>query len=366
MRAHISPSFFLLSLVIFGFIEANAIPNNNKKKRIVIVKIGGSSITEKAQLETLNPTALEWFAQTIQSSSLSSTHSKIKNKNGDDSDNDDLKTQFVIVHGAGSFGHYHAKEFGFRGVTSSNVNKSFSNNPKQIREGISKTRLSVQTLHLHVLSSLVQHDVPAVGISPFATSPIYEQDLDLTSLSASVLRALEQDMVPVIHGDAVFHDESIHHYRGSGGILGGDDIVYALATYLVKQSDPATTAIDVVFITDVDGVFTSDPKSNPNAQLVPVLEISSEGAIVQKNVEASKSSHDHDVTGGLESKLKSAIQIAQQGMQVIIVKCQSQSAAHAVQGLSFQKGTTIQLLSASKQQSEVEACLEEEALHKDR
>ena len=56
-----------------------------------------------------------------------------------------------------------------------------------------------------------------------------------------------------------------------------------------------------VFLTDVDGVFTKDPRIDPRARLLRTIQVEPNTAnIVAADFEASGSSHAHDVTGGLE------------------------------------------------------------------
>ena len=66
---------------------------------VVVVKIGGSSLTDKAKRETVNPEALEWFSQTI----LDSVHQGYTyyKQKGNCSAVDRPKRAYVIVHGAG-------------------------------------------------------------------------------------------------------------------------------------------------------------------------------------------------------------------------------------------------------------------------
>lgn len=351
-------NFVFLSVIFLFPHLIQAAPGHNDEVKIIIIKIGGSSITNKAQFETFNETSLDWFAQTVQKT-LSSTYNK------------KLHTRLVIVHGAGSFGHYQAKEFGFRGVMG--ADKNHVNTLNKMKEenildnpilsdkehiGIAKTRLSVQTLHLKLISTLIAYGIPAVGVSPFALSPVYDEDLNLEALASSVTQIVNQGMIPVIHGDAVFQRDI------GGAILGGDDIVCSIASHFARMTKSpdkieengstsngnnsmSIDTVQVTFITDVDGVFTSDPKFNPDAELVQLLEVSQEGKLIQlqgsKTMQATKSSHEHDVTGGLESKLKSAIEIAKQDVQVVIVRCGSTSAEKAVHGDYFPIGTTIRL-----------------------
>jgi isopentenyl phosphate kinase len=56
-----------------------------------------------------------------------------------------------------------------------------------------------------------------------------------------------------------------------------------------------------VFLTDVDGVFTKDPRNDPSAQLLRTIEVDKvTAAVVSVDLEVSGSSHEHDVTGGLK------------------------------------------------------------------
>ena len=53
-------------------------------------------------------------------------------------------------------------------------------------------------------------------------------------------------------------------------------------------------------ITDVDGVFDEDPRKNPNARLLERIFVDPATGAIQMDLNASGSSHEHDVTGGLE------------------------------------------------------------------
>ena len=82
-------------------------------KKILLVKIGGSSVTQKAELETLNAEALKWFSETIRST-INDDFLSIGG--GDDGSKDadyfvdPQKPAIIVVHGAGSFGHRTAKK----------------------------------------------------------------------------------------------------------------------------------------------------------------------------------------------------------------------------------------------------------------
>jgi len=312
--------------------------SNLEKSKIIILKIGGSSITNKAEEETLNEEALDWFAKMVSESVDNSFRSRNDSWTDKDSGTNE-KPQFIVVHGAGSFGHHSAKRYGLRcgkaafleesdhQLHPNNIAKKrkFEINPEERRyqmEGLSKTRQSVQKLNAATVNSLIKHGVNAVGMSPGISfhrlrahgatglpkgKTQYERGRDgspegMQDLCKSINKALQAGLVPVVHGDACLLFDGVR-----AGILGGDTIVADLCTL---WDDRSSRICQVIFITDVAGVFTSDPNQDKNAQLIRSLkvnEVTGEVTIDSRErqgktnaLSVSGSSHAHDVTGGLE------------------------------------------------------------------
>jgi isopentenyl phosphate kinase len=278
---------------------------------VVLIKVGGSSITDKAIKETLNIDAIEWFARILSSElstsfrSLSSLPLHTNESITSDNDNDknktcrSTKTAFIVIHGAGSFGHQSAKEYGLKGQMHAPqpvANRTGSGEKEELHrrrmmQGVAKTRLSVQTLNRHVVSTFVEHGMNAVSISPCFSVPSMQahggDETAINFLSTLVKSTLQAGLVPVLHGDACLYGES------DAGILSGDTLMEMLG-----KADWVSRA---VFLTDVDGVFTKDPRSDPTAQLLRTIEVDKHtAAVVSLNLEVSGSSHAHDVTGGLK------------------------------------------------------------------
>jgi isopentenyl phosphate kinase len=262
-----------------------------------LIKVGGSSITDKAIKETLNNDAIDWFAR-ILSSEVSTSFRSLSS-----SDNDktcrSTNTAFVIIHGAGSFGHQSAKEYGLKGqmyAPQPVANRTGSGeeeelNRRYVMQGLAQTRLSVQTLNRHVVSTFIDHGMNAVSISPCFSVPSMQahggDETTINFLSTLVRSTLQAGLVPVLHGDACLYGES------EAGILSGDTLMEMLG-----KADWVSRAI---FLTDVDGVFTKDPRNDPSAQLLRTIEVDKEtAAVVSVDLEVSGSSHEHDVTGGLK------------------------------------------------------------------
>ena len=409
------------------------------EEEIIILKIGGSSITHKAHEETLNQQNLDWFSKLIAASVDESFLAPNANAKTKDHTNNIIikggtspKPKFIVVHGAGSFGHHSAKRHGLRCGKAAFLDAKFKsptlqhlprpakkcklnngnahpqqeeNHPGTIiisnssskqrcqMQALSKTRQSVQKLNAAMIQSLLKHGVNAVGISPGMTIPMLRAHGATTLLPdnnnnnnnnnnngetgavrdssvegmkylcQSIHQSLEAGLVPVLHGDACLLYDGVQ-----AGILGGDTIAEGIATLWGESIPrdchtggdfrPTTTnkghssdANDnklaceesnatnnngnekygkkisrVIFITDVGGVYTSDPKSDTDASLIRSLRIgkrTGEVTIEDKNdgnnasgsattsaaaaaaaLNVSGSSHAHDVTGGLKVRKK--------------------------------------------------------------
>ena len=107
-------------------------------KNILLLKVGGSSVTEKGKLEALNVNALEWFSQTILSTINDDYLSTEDDERGVDNSSSSDKPAMIIVHGAGSFGHHTAKQYGLRGKTSPPPDGMFLT--RRLLTGIAQTR----------------------------------------------------------------------------------------------------------------------------------------------------------------------------------------------------------------------------------
>ena len=147
----------------------------------------------------------------------------------------------------------------------------------------------------------------------------------VTLLIQSIRETLSAGLVPVLHGDAglygKYRDHNInsrdfhhHHQSMSAGILSGDTLVEIIATHPLMNECISKT----VFLTDVDGVYTKDPKVNPDdAVLVRNICIDPvSGEVMNEVVSASGSSHEHDVTGGLEVRVCTSLIVSSFGVGV--------------------------------------------------
>jgi isopentenyl phosphate kinase len=169
----------------------------------VILKIGGSAITDKTGELAAKTEVINRLAEEIKRADL-----------------DNL----IIVHGGGSFGHPTAAKYG--------IKDGYKNEPTQ-KLGFAETHHVMTVLNGLVMDALIWHEVPAVSIAP----------------SSCIIT--ENGKVKFF-GDAVLDDKL------GFTILSGDQLVAYLA---IKYK-----ASKIVLGVDTDGLFDADPKTNPNAK----------------------------------------------------------------------------------------------------
>ena len=189
---------------------------DHTEQDLVVVKLGGSVITEKDRPETLDDPALSAAADAIAGAR-------------DDGD----AGRLAIVHGGGSFGHHQASQYG--------VTTEYGTHDAAAALSIHG---AMTTLNRFVLSRLHDREVPALPVHPLSMAA---RDAD-GSLSCSLKQVdamLAEGFVPVLHGDGVAH-------RGEGiTVLSGDEIVCRLAEDL--GADRVGVCSSVPGVLDGDG-----------------------------------------------------------------------------------------------------------------
>jgi isopentenyl phosphate kinase len=233
---------------------------------MIIIKLGGSVITDKTKECTFKTETMDKLARSI----------KKANK------------QTIIVHGAGSFGHILAKEY--------ELNEGYKR-LKQIK-GFSLTHEKVQTLNLLVLKSLQEHDIPAVSISPHSSVKLNNHKLQ--KMDYGIFEEyLDKKFTPITFGDVVL-DKTLGF-----SICSGDLLIQALSKHFKPEK--------VVFVIDEDGIFSANPKIDKKAKLIQKTTIKE-----LKTLTISADAHA-DVTGGMAGKIKIIKKIAKSGIETILV-----------------------------------------------
>jgi len=249
---------------------------------VVIVKLGGSVITRKREVERLRPKVLARLAQEVAAV-------------------DDRRV--VLLHGAGSFGHPGAKRFGLA------VPPGIGASGRERARGAAIVAAEVRRLHLSVLRELVRAGGAPASV-PMATHARNRAGelvhLDPTPVTA----ALEGGFLPVSFGDVV-PDEA-----WGSSILSADTIAVALV--------PALGAERVVFVSDVEGIL--EGPAGPRRH--PVREVTAETVAALTPAAGSA-----DVTGGIRGKATAMLAIAAAGADAGLISGLSDGAvSRAIRG----------------------------------
>ena len=235
----------------------------------LIVKLGGSVITDKRRKFTFRRTVFERLAR----------ESAV------------VEGPLVLVHGGGSFGHPLASKY--------DLAKGYRDAGQLI--GFALTHRAMERLNARVVDALQRAGIPAMAVQPSAC--VVVEGGRIKSMELTPLRKLlELGLVPVLYGDAV-PDLS----RGIS-ILSGDRLVVELARELGVRR--------VILAVDVDGVYTVDPKKNKKAELIREINPANWPSIKGR---LASSVEGVDVTGGMANKVKELLTLAGLGVEIEIV-----------------------------------------------
>ena len=230
---------------------------------IILLKLGGSLITEKAHPRTLRPDTLTRLAEEI-SSAL----------------HEQPSMRLIIGHGAGSFAHVSAKRHNTRlGVKTA----------AQWR-GFAEVWWDASTLNRLVMEALFDAGLPAISLPPSAS--VMAQDGQVISWDLGPLRAaLSAGLLPVIFGDVIFDT-----LRG-GTILSTEDLFAHLARQFHSRR---------MLLAGIEpGVWEDYPVSS---RVIPTITPHDFEDIAP----ALSGSNATDVTGGMESKVKQCLLLTQE------------------------------------------------------
>ena len=261
---------------------------------LIIVKLGGAVITKKDEkIPQANIPVIKRLLMEIKDAK--------ERKN----------FKIIIVHGAGSFGHMLAKKYSL---------VSGFKDENQI-PGFVEVHLSVEKLNKILIQIFKEEKLPAF---PFHSSSLFLLDdarISHCNLEA-IKEAIDLGLVPVLYGDVALDKK-----RGFS-IISGDDISCYLALKLKAKK--------LIMVSDVPGVFSSDPKRNENAKLLKELSY-------EEFERISFESKPLDVTGAMKNKVLKLFEVAKSGVECRIISGLEKNTLKETL-LGYEHGTLIKVL----------------------
>lgn len=235
-------------------------------KNLIILKLGGSVITEKSKPFTANYNNLNRLAEEISNAFNSSNFS------------------LLLIHGAGSFGHTTVAKYG--------IDKGIKTNEQVF--GFAETQKVMEDLNNIVVDALQNKNLPAIHCQPSSHAVMKSGKLSYMPLDA-IKGFLEIGLIPVLYGVPAYDK-----VQGCS-ILSGDEI----APYIAKRLE----AEHIIFGVDTDGILDHNNKT--------IKKITPENIEEIKNY--VKESRATDVTGGMLGKLEKILMFVGTGIKVEIV-----------------------------------------------
>ncbi len=251
------------------------------KRKLTILKLGGSVLTDKTQPYHCEIDRIRGIAQEI--------------KHCLDSQ---LIESLILVHGVGSFGH--------PPVVEHKLYLGFQNRAQLIP--LSATQHKVNEFRSILSTELRNAGIPINLMHPSSLS-VAEKGEFVEFFTEAIEGYLSIGMIPLIGGDMIF-DRTMGFSVGSG-----DQIAVLLAKKL--------NASQLLFATDVEGIFNSDPKIKQDSEIKTCIHFHDIPTILGQLYSGGKT----DASGLMKGKLKSILPLSDnivQGLKVAIFSMKNQ------------------------------------------
>ncbi|HEY0514890.1 MAG TPA: isopentenyl phosphate kinase [Thermoanaerobaculia bacterium] len=239
---------------------------------ILLLKLGGSLITEKARPETPRLEVIARLAREIAAAR-------------------DSPVRLIVGHGSGSFGHVAARESGIAsGLRSADQ-----------LPGVSRTQERAAALHRLVIEALI-----AAGALPFSIAPssclVADAGRPASFDAEPLLLALDRGLLPVLYGDVVTD-------RSWGiSICSTERLFETLAGTL---RDHGRTVRRALWLGETDGLYDAGGKTVPRISVGDLTGLeNAAGAIGAPS--------GTDVTGGMLHRVETALALARLGIPSLL------------------------------------------------
>lgn len=233
-------------------------------KPILLIKIGGSVITDKNKPYTENRFLIKKIAKEI---------SKIKKP-------------LIIVHGSGSFGHTSATKYGGK--------KGYES-----KWGVAKVSFDAKWINQIVMEVFIEEKLPVISLSPM--SMIIASGGKLSEKFFQVVEILlNQGLIPVVYGDVIWDK------KWESTIFSGEKTLNEIAKYLIKNHYSIEKMIQ---LGSTKGVYDKNGKS------IKIITQKDWSKIKRSFIQNNKI----DVTGGMKHKVKNALELTRWNIETWII-----------------------------------------------
>lgn len=240
------------------------------KKQIILIKIGGSLITDKQKPFTLKKEALEKICNEIH---LAQKTGKL----------------LILGHGGGSFPHFPAKKY----KTHLGIQDTSS------YRGIAEVADAAARLNRIVVQTLLKKGVNAISIAP--SSIFVSKNFTKDSLcTESLVETLRLGLLPVVYGDVILDREKGCTIYSTERVLGYIGLALQKQGFTIEQ---------IIHCGQTNGVY------DDNGNTIPLINAKKMSSIKH----CLGGSGGVDVTGGMIHKVEESLDLAKQGIPGFII-----------------------------------------------
>ncbi|MFW9920481.1 MAG: isopentenyl phosphate kinase [Candidatus Thorarchaeota archaeon] len=245
-------------------------------REVTVIKLGGSLLTDKTKPYTYRKEVLENSAREIKECM-----------------DEGLIDHLVLLHGVGSYGH--------PPVLKHKLHKGFQGEEQLLP--LSETQEAVGEFRHIIVKQFQKAGIPVCLMYP--SSMMKSDGMQISGMYLDSLKGfMSVGMVPLLGGDILI-DSAMGWSIGSG-----DQMAVLLATELKAKH--------LIFISDVKGIYDTDPKVNPDAHLLEQIDLND----LDTFFESMGKSGVVDASGAMKGKLKSIEPVKSQiknGMEVALL-----------------------------------------------
>lgn len=237
---------------------------------LILVKLGGSLITDKAKPFTPKEVVIRRLGREIKSALRG------------------FSRKIIIGHGSGSFGHIVAAKYKTQdGIIDQRSIK-----------GLTLVADAAIQINRIVIKNFLKIGLPVFSLAPASFLTATNQKLNKAFLKP-ISELLKQGLIPVIYGDVILDSQ-----KGCC-IFSAEKSLNILAKNLKKEFN----ILKIVHCGDTDGVY------NVKGETIPLITKSS----LRRFRKAIGGAETTDVTGGMFHKVNESLKIAQMGVDVLIM-----------------------------------------------
>lgn len=257
-------------------------------KDVILIKFGGSIITDKNTPYKARPEVIKRLVREIKNSGI---------------------TSLVLAHGSGSFGHTSAQKYGGK--------KGYKS-----LWGVAKVARDAMEINRIVMDILIDERLPAVSLRPMSMMITNGGKLK-ENLFEIIENVLNQGLIPVVYGDVIWDK------KWKSTIYSGETTLNEIGIYLSKKGYRINRIMQAG---ETNGVYDDKGKT------IPLINKGNWKSI-KRYVFNSKRA---DVTGEMKHKIENALSIAGKGIKTWIVNgIIPNELSRALQGKTIH-GTIIQ------------------------